>query len=57
MCDIIIQDIREVPDDVAIKEIAILKSENPSISIAEIAERTCFDFDQIERIVKTWMIE
>ena len=52
MCNIIIQDIREVPDDVAIKEIAVLKNETPSISIAEIAERTCFDFDQIEQIVE-----
>ena len=52
MCDVIIQDVQEVSDDVAIKEIDVLKSENPSISIAELAERTCFDFDQIEQIVE-----
>lgn len=48
----IIQDVREVPDEVAFEEIGDLRSEKPSISVAEIAEKTCLDFDQIERIVK-----
>ena len=50
--DIIIQGVREVSDEVALKEIRDMRSETPSVSIAEIAERTCLGFDQIERIVK-----
>lgn len=49
--EITIQDVREVSDEVAAKEIRDSRSKDPSISIAELAERTRLDFDQIERII------
>ena len=53
--DIIIEPIREVSDDDAAEEIyAIIIAKRGEVSIAEIAERTCFPFEQIEKIVNYW---
>ena len=53
--EITIEPIREVSDEVASDEIsAIIRSKDGHVSIAEIAERTCFPFEQIERLVNKW---
>lgn len=53
--DIVIEPIREVSDEVAADEIYDIVSERRGIvSVAEIAEKTCFPFEQIEKIVNDW---
>ena len=53
--EFVIEDIREVSDEVAENEIcAIIRSRSDRVSIAEIAEKTCFPFEQIIRIVDDW---
>ena len=53
--DFVIEPIREVSDEVAAKEVyAIIVANRGDVSIAEIAEKTCFPFEQIERIVNYW---
>lgn len=53
--DIVIEPIREVSDEIAAKEIcAIITDKRGDVSIAEIAEKTCFPFEQIEKIVNYW---
>jgi hypothetical protein len=53
--DIVIEPIREVSDEVAADEIYDIVSERCGIvSVAEIAEKTRFPFEQIEKIVNDW---
>lgn len=53
--EIIISPIREVSDGDASKEIqSIIMEKGGDMSIAEVAEITCFPFVQIERIVDAW---
>ena len=53
--EFVIEPIREVSDEEAASEIsAIIRSTDGHVSIAEIAERTCFPFEQIERLVNEW---
>lgn len=53
--EFVIEPIREVSDEVAADEIsAIIRSNDGHVSISEIAERTCFPFEQIEKIVNYW---
>ena len=50
--EFVIEPIREVSDEEAASEIsAIIRSTDDHVSIAEIAEKTCFPFEQIERLV------
>ena len=53
--EIVIEPIREVSDEVAADEIYDIVSERcGNVSVAEIAEKTCFPFAQIEKIVNNW---
>ena len=53
--EIVIEQIREVSDEAAADEIYDIVSERCGIvSIAEIAEKTRFPFEQIEKIVNNW---
>ena len=53
--EILVEPIREVSDEVAADEIYDIVSERRgNVSVAEIAEKTRFPFEQIEKIVNNW---